>query len=90
MLKPVNRHILIEIEKKADTTKESIIVLPEDYKPEEERYISATVVNYADDVRFSLSPLDKIIVDRTMIEEISANESTFNIVLDNYVIGIIQ
>jgi co-chaperonin GroES (HSP10) len=90
MLKPVNRHILIEIEKSSETPKESIIVLPEDYKPEEERYISANVVNYAEDVRFSLSPHDKIIVDRTMIEEISINESTFNVVLDNYVIGIIQ
>ena len=90
MFKPVNRHILIEIEKRREQVKESIIVLPEDYKPEEQRYISATVVNFADDVRFSLSPHDKIIVDRTMIEEICTNESTFNVVLDNYVIGIIH
>jgi co-chaperonin GroES (HSP10) len=90
MFKPVNRHILIEIEKRKEATKESIIVLPEDYKPEEERYISVTVVNFADDVRFSLSLHDKIIVDRTMIEEICTNEGTFNVVLDNYVIGIIH
>lgn len=88
MLQPVNRHILIEIPHSLDSSEESLIVLPEDYKPEEQRYISVEVLGFAPDVRFSLEKGNTIIVDRTMIEEICTNESTFNVILDNYVIGI--
>ena len=88
MLKPVNRYILIDIPHSLDSQEESLIVLPEDYKPEEQRYICVEVLDSAVDVRFSLEKGSMIIVDRTMIEEICTNESTFNVVLDNYVIGI--
>ena len=67
---------------------ESIILLPDDYKPEEQRYTVATVVRVADDVRFELREGSKIIVDRSMIEQISIGSTNYDVILDNYVIGI--
>ncbi len=87
MFSPVNRHILIKMPPKA-IPEESVILLPEDYKPEEQRYAEATVVRVADDVRFELREGSKIIIDQTMIEQISIGSTNYDVILDNYVVGI--
>ena len=53
MFKPLNRHILIDIDQRTDEQK-SLIVLPEDYKPEQQRHSVVQVVNRSDDVKFDL------------------------------------
>jgi len=91
MFKPVNRYIQIKIPKpRLQTT--SSLVLPDDYKPPEERHITAEVVSYATDVRFKeeIANGASVIVDKSMIEEITINNSKINVVLDNYVVGIIN
>ena len=95
MFKPVNRYIQIQMPKpKPQAT--SSIVLPEDYKPPEQRHITARVVAFASDVRFRDQLVMKggvgtsVIVDKSMIEEITINNSKINVVLDNYVVGIIK
>ena len=95
MFKPVNRYIQINLPKpKPQST--SSIVLPEDYKPTEERHITAKVVAYASDIRFKDQLImcggagASVIVDKSMIEEITINNSKINVVLDNYVVGIIN
>ena len=91
MFKPVNRYIQINLpEVVVQTT--SGIVLPEDFKPAEERYGTAEVVSYAADVRFKDQLLNnaQVIVDKSMIEEITINNSKINVVLDNYVVGIVK
>tara|TARA_R110002033_G_scaffold18493_1_gene48718 strand:+ start:481 stop:756 length:276 start_codon:yes stop_codon:yes gene_type:complete len=91
MFKPVNRYIEIKLPKpKPQTT--SALVLPEDYKPTEERHITVAVASYATDVRFKdqLAAGVSLIVDKSMIEEITINNSKINVVLDNYVVGIIN
>jgi co-chaperonin GroES (HSP10) len=89
MFKPVNRYILIDIPKKGDRA-ESLIVLPEDYKPEEERFVEVVAEASAEDVRFKLTPLARLVVDRSMIEEISVGGTIYNVILDNYVVGMIE
>ena len=91
MFKPVNRYIQIKLPKPKQQTTSSL-VLPDDYKPTEERHITAEVVAYADDVRFKgeLQIGSKLIVDKSMIEEITTNYGKINVVLDNYVVGIIN
>ena len=95
MFKPVNRYLQINLpQPKPQTT--SSLVLPEDYKPTEERHITAKVVAYAADVRFKEQLVmcggcgTSVIVDKSMIEEITINNSKINVVLDNYVVGIIK
>ena len=91
MFKPVNRYIQIKLPEVAPATS-SGIVLPEDFKPTVEQYGTATVVTFAKDVRFGeeLSTNSKIVIDKSMVEEITVDTERINIVLDNYIVGIIN
>jgi len=88
MFKPVNRYILVE--QHTETTQESLIVLPDDYKPPEERYAMVEVKGVADDVRFDLPLATKIVIDKSMLEEITVGSTNYNVILDNYVVGIVS
>ena len=90
MFTPVNRHILIELPQVVDSTTQSLIVLPEDYKPEEERYVCVHALRTAPDIQVELNVPAKLIVDRSMIEEINVGGTTYNVILENYVVGIIE
>ena len=91
MFKPVNRYLSIELPDAPQPATESGIMLPADFKPKEERYVMAAVLEWAADVRFKdeLEIGTKIIVDKSMVEEINTKNETINIVLDNYIIGIV-
>ena len=88
MFKPVNRYILVE--EKKEEIRESLIVLPEDYQPTEERYATVEVKEVAEDVRFKLLPSSKIVIDKSMLEEITIGATNYSVILDNYVVGIIS
>ena len=87
MFKPVNRHILIDLDQRTDEQK-SLIVLPEDYQPEQQKHSVVRVLEKSDDVKFNLIVGSKIVVDSSMIEEIVINNTTYNIILENYVVGV--
>jgi len=88
MFKPVNRHILVDLDQRNDEQK-SLIVLPEDYQPEQQKHSIVRVVEKSDDVKFDLLVGSKIVVDSSMIEEIVINNTTYNIILENYVVGVL-
>ena len=89
---PVNRYIIIEIIEPPTPEIASGIVLPEDFKPTEERYISAKVIGWAQDVRFAqeLNAGGTLLIDRSMAEKIKLAGEDIHIILDNYVIGILS
>jgi len=89
MFKPVNRYILVAPAAADEPQKESLIVLPDDYKPTEERYVAVEVRAVAEDVRFELDASSKIIVDGSMMEEITIGATNYSVILDNYVVGIV-
>ena len=89
MFNPVNRYILIKMPPKQTETN-SVVLLPEDYKPEEQQYAEVTVVKAASDVRFDLHQNNKIIIDRSMVEQITIGSTNYDVILDNYVIGITE
>ena len=88
MFKPVNRYILVE--EKKEKERDSLIVLPDDYKPSEERYATVEVKGVADDVRFKLMPSSKIVIDKSMMEQITIGTTNYSVILDNYVVGIVN
>ncbi len=88
MFKPVNRHILVDLDQRTDEQK-SLIVLPEDYQPEQQKHSIVKVVEKSDDVKFDLLVGSKIVLDSSMIEEIVVNNTTYNIILENYVVGVL-
>jgi len=89
---PVNRYIVIEIIEPKNPEIESGIVLPADFKPTVERYISAKAIGWAEDVRFAgqLSAGSTILIDRSMAEKIKLEGGAVHVILDNYVIGILS
>lgn len=89
---PVNRYIIVEIIEPKSPGIESGIVLPADFKPAEERYVSAKVVGWAEDVRFAkeLNAGGTLLIDRSMAEKIKLDGDAIHIILDNYVIGILS
>jgi len=89
VFKPVNRYILVDLSKNKDSS-DSLIVLPDDYKPAEEQYAEVVVLSLASDTRFPLDEGARVIVDRSMIEEINISDTIYNVILDNYVIGIVE
>lgn len=93
-VKPVNRHLLIFPHFKEEEKDDAGILLPEDYKPKEERYITATLVDVAPDCAPHFRSLSRerkeVIVDRGMIEEITYKDKKFFLILENYVVGILR
>ena len=88
MFKPVNRHILINLDDRSDEQK-SLIMLPDDYKPEQQKHSVVQVLNKSDDVKFDLVVGSKIVVDSSMIEEIVINNTIYYVILENYVVGVL-
>jgi len=94
MLKPVNRHIAIVPHYKEEKT-DTGVILPDDFKQEESRFIKATVVDVASDckkdfheLKFNRIGPKEIVVDKSMIEEVEAGGRTHYMILENYVVGI--
>ena len=97
MFKPVNRYILVDDlqEKQAETN--SGIVLPDSFKPVEARHAIVTVLDWAEDVRFkdklaacsALGEKPVLVIDKSMLEEINVDGSKYNVILDNYIIGLL-
>ena len=83
-LKPTNRHLTIVPHFQEKKT-ESGVLLPEDYKPEQDRYIEATVVDVSDDcskqfesLRYGTINERKVVVDASMIEEVKLPSLDFD------------
>tara|TARA_R110002020_G_scaffold464060_1_gene684437 strand:- start:63 stop:341 length:279 start_codon:yes stop_codon:yes gene_type:complete len=91
VFKPVNRYVLVKNRtKKSETETPMGILLPDDFKPTEERYSCIEVIDWAEDVRFDLTQIGSIVVDNSMIEEITVDNLTYSIVQDNYIVGIVH
>ena len=95
--KPSNRHLLILPHVKKNETS-SGVVLPDDYQPEEDIYVEATVLDISEDcdrqfnfLKFGRIEIDKrIVVDRRMIQEVKTLDKTYFLILENYVIGVFR
>ena len=88
---PVNRYIEIEMREEKPSELQSGIVLPDDFKPTEEQYAIVKIKGWAEDVKFrnKLWVDHEIIVDRSMVEEVKLDNETIQVVLENYVVGIL-
>tara|TARA_B100000963_G_scaffold21237_1_gene16015 strand:+ start:101 stop:433 length:333 start_codon:yes stop_codon:yes gene_type:complete len=98
VLKPVNRHItIVPHPRSANADSESTVLLPDDFAVEEDRYITATVLDIAADcspalreLRGASSKNKTIVVERAMVEEVIIKDKSYFTVLENYVLGILR
>lgn len=86
-MKPFNRHILVKLIEKQKEEKESLIVLPTDYKKPESPHQVAEVIELAGDCSVELSAGDKIVFEKRMLNKIQFDDKMHYLVLENYVYG---
>ena len=86
-MKPFNRHILIKLVEKKVEQKQSIIVLPTDYKKPESPHQLGVVLEAAEDCSLPVSAGDIVVFEKRMLNKIQIDEETHYLVLENYIYG---
>ena len=87
-LEPHNRHLLVHPLEDKEETKG--FILPEDYKVPKTQHVICDVLGKAGDCKVTVDIGDRIVVERTMLQEIKAMGETNYLVLENYVYGRLQ
>ena len=85
---PKNRYLLVETQKQEDAY--TGVILPEGYTLRKDNYVTATVLDTATDCKDAIAHGTQVVVDASMLEEVSVSGKTFEIVLENYVVGLLQ
>ena len=97
-LKPLNRHLLVVPHVKENETSAGVL-LPDDYRPEENRFIEATIIDVSSDcseqirkIKYSHNDSEskKAIIDKTMLQSIIIKDKTYHLILENYVVGVFK
>lgn len=84
---PHNRHLwVIPVEQK-EKKEDPLFILPEEYKPAKSPYVICDILGMACDCEISLDVGDRIVVERSTLQEIKANLETIYVVKENYVYG---
>lgn len=86
-MKPFNRHILIKPIEEEQEIKNSLVVLPSDYKKPESPYQQAKVLGLSDDCKIELAPGDKIVFEKRTLQKIQIAGETHYLILENYIYG---
>ena len=90
---PQNRYLLIQTQKQEDADNSGVL-LPEGYVVPKDRYVMATVLACAQDCKrdeiyqkliYNIGT--KVVVDGSMVENVSVAGEEHEIVLENYVVG---
>ena len=89
MLRPVNRHILVDYSPPQESA-DSGVLLPDDYKPPTEDYVVVNVLAVSEDVSIRCNTDDQIVIDKKMLQEITVGHSNYYLILENYVMGVIE
>ncbi len=83
---PMNRHLLIEPIEDSEE-EQNVIVLPNEYKPQQSPYLHAQVLAKAKNVDIPVEVGDIIVCERRMLHEVKTNDTTHYLMLQNYVFG---
>tara|TARA_R110000765_G_scaffold64636_1_gene125597 strand:- start:85 stop:363 length:279 start_codon:yes stop_codon:yes gene_type:complete len=88
---PKNRYLLIKLQEN-QTEEAGTVLLPDDYKPKKSGYAVAEVLRTSYDTKHvpCVKAKDIVIINRSMVEEVEVGDSTHSIVLENYVLGVIE
>ena len=85
-----NRHVLIELVEEEEEEKQTLIALPDDYKKPESPYMTAKVLDFADDCKCYLAVGSYVVLERRMVIELKIKDSLNYLVLENYIYGSID
>ena len=88
-LKPSNRHLLVKIEDDDGDASQPKILLPDEFvqKP---AFSQAVVVEKSNDCKLDILKGESVVFPSNMLETVTIKEKEFFLLLENYVLGIIQ
>ena len=90
-LDPRNRHLLVEpLSEREEEKKETGVLLPDSYKPQQNAYVMAKIIELAPDCSVDCKSSDTIVIERSMLNEVNFGEEVFYLVLENYVLGVFE
>ena len=89
---PENRHLLVNpVEESQESNYDKVqLLMPDDFKPPQSLHVVCEVVAIAKDSKFYGGPIDRIVTERRMLQEINIEGETYYLVLENYVFGRLQ
>ena len=90
MLNPRNRHLLVIPQDEEEQDEERAVLLPENYRKPQSPYAAVSVLSVAPDVSQLLIAGDTLMVERSMLKEVTFKGETFYLVLENYILGIVE
>lgn len=85
--KPFNKHILIKPIEQEEDKEAPLFVIPDEYKPAKSPYMIAEVLEMAADCTIPILHGERIVVERTVVQEIKVDLETIYVVKENYVYG---
>jgi len=87
---PLNRHLWVEIIEEKEEQKESAILVPEDFKKEEDPYVIVKVRDSAPDCSCRIPRGECAVVERHMLKKIKVFEKEVYIIQENYLLGVLK
>ncbi len=90
MLNPRNRHLLVIPQDEEEQEEERAVLLPENYRKPQSPYVPVSVLSVAPDVSQLIMAGDTLVVERSMLKEVTFEGETFYLVLENYILGIVE
>ena len=91
--KPLNRYLLVKPIVNEEEDVQPAVLLPEGYKTTAfQPHTVVRVLSIAPDCREDLRWIHgaKVVVDTSMLQEVSCEGEIFNVVLENYIMGVIE
>ena len=88
---PRNRYVLVELQDESVENDSSVLV-PEGYEPKKQGYAIVEVLKTSYDTSYTpiVKEKDKAVVVRNMVEDIKVGESTYSVILENHILGILK
>jgi co-chaperonin GroES (HSP10) len=90
MLNPRNRHLLVIPQDEEEQEEDRAVLLPESYRKPQSPFAAVSVLSVAPDVSQLLMAGDTLVVERSMLKEVTFEGETFYLVLENYILGIVE
>ena len=90
LLDPRNRHLLVEVLPEEEEREKSAVLLPDNYRPSTSQHVAVRLLEKAPDCSIQCSHGSVLIVEASMLNEIAYSDHVFNLILENYVLGVIE
>ena len=89
-LEPRNRHLSVYICEEPEPEQERTVLLPENYRAPQAPYVAASVLAVAPDVSQRVLAGETVIIERSMLNEVTFKGETFYLILENYILGVVE